>query len=127
MLPLTPANNYTATLLFCGGSSPPQWGNDGGSGYNVTASESRPCARKMPLDFGKLMSKLPLSRTRQFPPTTLAFVSPRTTPTRNTRTTTSSARDGAWEPSTTCQMARCGCECIVVGKKKLGWQCRSRD
>jgi hypothetical protein len=37
LLPLTPANNYTATVLFCGGSNTTQWGTDGGAGYNVTA------------------------------------------------------------------------------------------
>ncbi|XAO25846.1 hypothetical protein I312_104676 [Cryptococcus bacillisporus CA1280] len=37
MLPLTPANNYTVTLLICGGSNTTQWGNDGSAGYNVTA------------------------------------------------------------------------------------------
>lgn len=37
MLPLTPDNNYEPTILFCGGSNPPQWGNDGTAGYNVTA------------------------------------------------------------------------------------------
>ncbi|WVR07362.1 hypothetical protein IAU60_004403 [Kwoniella sp. DSM 27419] len=37
MLPLIPDNGYAATLLFCGGSNPPQWGNDGTAGYNVTA------------------------------------------------------------------------------------------
>lgn len=37
MLPLTPANNYQATLLFCGGSAPPDWGSDGGIKYNITA------------------------------------------------------------------------------------------
>ncbi|OWZ40591.1 glyoxal oxidase [Cryptococcus neoformans 125.91] len=37
MLPLTPANNYTVTLLFCGGSNTTQWGDDGSAGYNVTA------------------------------------------------------------------------------------------
>ena len=36
MLPLTPPNYY-AEILFCGGSDPPQWGNDGTAGYNVTA------------------------------------------------------------------------------------------
>lgn len=36
MLPLTPPNYY-AEVLFCGGSDPPQWGNDGTAGYNVTA------------------------------------------------------------------------------------------
>lgn len=37
MLPLLPDNDYAATVLFCGGSNPPQWGNDGTAGYNVTA------------------------------------------------------------------------------------------
>lgn len=37
MLPLTPDNDYTPTILFCGGSNPPQWGDDGGARYNVTA------------------------------------------------------------------------------------------
>ncbi|KAI9637230.1 glyoxal oxidase N-terminus-domain-containing protein [Dioszegia hungarica] len=37
MLPLIPDNNYSAGILFCGGSNPPQWGNDGTAGYNVTA------------------------------------------------------------------------------------------
>lgn len=51
MLPLTPANNYTATLLFCGGSNPPQWGDDGGSRYNVTAVQAdRTCVRITPTD-----------------------------------------------------------------------------
>lgn len=51
MLPLTPANNYAATILFCGGSNPPQWGNDGGSGYNVTAVPADDsCVRISPLD-----------------------------------------------------------------------------
>jgi hypothetical protein len=49
MLPLTPANNYTATLIFCGGSNPPQWGSDGGAGYNVTAVEAdNTCVRITP-------------------------------------------------------------------------------
>lgn len=51
MLPLTPANNYTATILFCGGSNPPQWGSDGGSGYNVTAVQAdNTCVRISPMD-----------------------------------------------------------------------------
>ena len=37
MLPLLPENDYAATVLFCGGSNPPQWGTDGSAGYNVTA------------------------------------------------------------------------------------------
>lgn len=49
MLPLTPANNYTVTLLFCGGSNPPQWGNDGTAGYNVTAVQAdNTCVRISP-------------------------------------------------------------------------------
>ncbi|CAE6489177.1 unnamed protein product [Rhizoctonia solani] len=41
MLPLTPANNWTATMLFCGGSDlqPKQW-TDGSSKVNVPASSS---------------------------------------------------------------------------------------
>ncbi|CEL60581.1 Galactose oxidase OS=Gibberella zeae (strain PH-1 / ATCC MYA-4620 / FGSC 9075 / NRRL 31084) GN=GAOA PE=3 SV=1 [Rhizoctonia solani AG-1 IB] len=41
MLPLTPANNWTATMLFCGGSDlqPRQW-TDGSSKVNVPASSS---------------------------------------------------------------------------------------
>ena len=38
MLPLTPDNNYEATLLFCGGSNAPfNKSSDGGAGFNVTA------------------------------------------------------------------------------------------
>ncbi|TYJ51663.1 hypothetical protein B9479_007751 [Cryptococcus floricola] len=51
MLPLTPANNYTATLLFCGGSNTTQWGNDGTAGYNVTAVPAdQTCVRISPED-----------------------------------------------------------------------------
>lgn len=51
MLPLTPANNYTVSLLFCGGSNPPQWGDDGGAHYNVTAIPAdNSCVRISPLD-----------------------------------------------------------------------------
>ena len=51
MLPLTPANNYTATIVFCGGSNPPQWGLDGGPGYNVTAVPAdKTCVRINPDD-----------------------------------------------------------------------------
>ncbi|KAK4686430.1 hypothetical protein P7C73_g3698, partial [Tremellales sp. Uapishka_1] len=51
MLPLTPANNYTATLLFCGGSNTTQWGNDGSPGYNVTAVPAdNTCVRISPDD-----------------------------------------------------------------------------
>lgn len=50
MLPLTPDNNYTPTILFCGGSNPPQWG-DGTPGYNVTAVEAdNSCVRISPED-----------------------------------------------------------------------------
>ena len=37
MLPLTPDNNYTVTLLFCGGTNTTEYGSDIGPGYNVTA------------------------------------------------------------------------------------------
>ena len=38
VLPLTPANNYEPTILFCGGSAAPfQKSSDGGAGFNVTA------------------------------------------------------------------------------------------
>ncbi|ORX34898.1 glyoxal oxidase N-terminus-domain-containing protein [Kockovaella imperatae] len=38
MLPLTPENNYTPTILFCGGSSANfTKSSDGGAGFNVTA------------------------------------------------------------------------------------------
>lgn len=51
MLPLTPANNYTATIVFCGGSNPPQWGDDGGAKYNVTAVPAdNSCVRISPDD-----------------------------------------------------------------------------
>jgi hypothetical protein len=51
MLPLLPENNYTATILFCGGSNPPQWGNDGTAGYNVTAVPAdNTCVRISPDD-----------------------------------------------------------------------------
>ncbi|WWD18903.1 hypothetical protein CI109_103359 [Kwoniella shandongensis] len=51
MLPLTPANNYSATLLFCGGSNTTQWGNDGTAGYNVTAVPAdNTCVRITPMD-----------------------------------------------------------------------------
>ena len=50
MLPLTPRNNYTPTILFCGGSNPPQWG-DGTPGYNVTAVQAdNTCVRINPDD-----------------------------------------------------------------------------
>ncbi|OCF30659.1 glyoxal oxidase [Kwoniella heveanensis CBS 569] len=49
MLPLIPDNDYAATLLFCGGSNPPQWGNDGTAGYNVTAiAADNTCVRITP-------------------------------------------------------------------------------
>lgn len=38
ILPLTPDNNYQATLLFCGGSNAPfNKSSDGGAGFNVTS------------------------------------------------------------------------------------------
>jgi hypothetical protein len=52
MLPLTPANNYNPTLLFCGGSSAPfEKSSDGGSAYNITAVEADDtCVRINPND-----------------------------------------------------------------------------
>jgi hypothetical protein len=52
MLPLTPENNYTPTLLFCGGSSAPfEKSSDGGSGFNVTAIPADDsCVRISPED-----------------------------------------------------------------------------
>ena len=51
MLPLTPENNYNPTLVFCGGSNPPQWGDDGSARYNVTAVEAdNSCVRITPDD-----------------------------------------------------------------------------
>jgi len=51
MLPLTPDNNYTATILFCGGSATQTWGSDGGAGYNVTAVQAdNTCVRISPDD-----------------------------------------------------------------------------
>jgi hypothetical protein len=51
MLPLTPDNGFTPTILFCGGSNPPQWGNDGTAGYNVTAVPTdNTCVRISPDD-----------------------------------------------------------------------------
>ena len=51
MLPLTPANNYTATILFCGGSANTEWGNDGGPGFNITAVQADDtCVRINPDD-----------------------------------------------------------------------------
>ncbi|WRT63285.1 uncharacterized protein IL334_000189 [Kwoniella shivajii] len=52
MLPLTPANNYTVSLLFCGGSSAPfTKSSDGGAGFNVTAIQADDtCVRISPED-----------------------------------------------------------------------------
>lgn len=52
MLPLTPANNYTPTLLFCGGSAAPfEKSSDGGSAFNVTAVQADDtCVRISPQD-----------------------------------------------------------------------------
>jgi len=51
MLPLTPANNYTQTILFCGGSNTSFAGStDAGSGYNVTADPAdTSCVRITPV------------------------------------------------------------------------------
>ena len=50
MLPLTPDNNYTPTILFCGGSSAPfNKSSDGGAGFNVTAVQADDtCVRIQP-------------------------------------------------------------------------------
>jgi hypothetical protein len=49
MLPLTPDNNYEVTILFCGGSNPPQWGNDQGPGFNITTvAADNTCVRISP-------------------------------------------------------------------------------
>lgn len=40
MLPLSSANGFQPTLLFCGGSATEQWGDDVGPGYNVTAVQA---------------------------------------------------------------------------------------
>ncbi|WWC57666.1 uncharacterized protein I303_100200 [Kwoniella dejecticola CBS 10117] len=52
MLPLTPANNYTVSLLFCGGSNAPfNKSSDGGAGFNVTAIPADDsCVRISPED-----------------------------------------------------------------------------
>lgn len=44
MLPLTPENNYTPTILFCGGTNgltEAQWGWYGGPGSNVSETKRR--------------------------------------------------------------------------------------
>lgn len=52
MLPLTPANNYSATILFCGGSNADlSKSSDGGAGFNVTAVVAdQTCVRISPED-----------------------------------------------------------------------------
>ena len=52
MLPLTPANNYNPTLLFCGGSdSPMQNASDGGAKFNITSYPADDtCVRITPED-----------------------------------------------------------------------------
>jgi hypothetical protein len=52
MLPLTPANNYTQTILFCGGSAANlAKSTDGGAGFNVTAVQADDsCVRINPND-----------------------------------------------------------------------------
>ncbi|EIW67797.1 hypothetical protein TREMEDRAFT_39940 [Tremella mesenterica DSM 1558] len=52
MLPLTPANNYEPTILFCGGSSAPfNKSSDGGANFNVTAyAADDTCVRIRPMD-----------------------------------------------------------------------------
>lgn len=50
MLPLTPANNYEPTILFCGGSAADfSKSSDGASGFNVTAVQAdSTCVRITP-------------------------------------------------------------------------------
>jgi FlaG/FlaF family flagellin (archaellin) len=51
MLPLTPANNYTPTVIFCGGSDMPDeyWGNYSFPNYNTwTYPASKDCQRLTP-------------------------------------------------------------------------------
>ncbi|KAK8844701.1 hypothetical protein IAR55_006550 [Kwoniella newhampshirensis] len=52
ILPLTPANNYTATILFCGGSNANfNLSSDGGAQFNVTAVPADDtCVRISPED-----------------------------------------------------------------------------
>lgn len=52
MLPLTPANNYSAEILFCGGSAADlSKSSDGGAGFNVTAVKADDsCVRISPDD-----------------------------------------------------------------------------
>ncbi|WWC85422.1 uncharacterized protein L201_000285 [Kwoniella dendrophila CBS 6074] len=52
MLALTPANNYTVSLLFCGGSNAPfEKSSDGGANFNVTAIPADDsCVRISPED-----------------------------------------------------------------------------
>ncbi|ODO00257.1 hypothetical protein I350_06886 [Cryptococcus amylolentus CBS 6273] len=52
MLPLTPANNYSATILFCGGSAADfNQSSDGGAQFNVTAVKADDsCVRISPED-----------------------------------------------------------------------------
>lgn len=60
MLPLTPENNYTPTILFCGGTylPPNQWGNYSGPGVNLyEVSASTDCSSITPEDaHGNLVS-----------------------------------------------------------------------
>ncbi|KDN52348.1 copper radical oxidase [Tilletiaria anomala UBC 951] len=54
MLPLTPENSYTPTILFCGGSvlTEQQWGNYTGPGINVqTVEASSDCSSITPENF----------------------------------------------------------------------------
>lgn len=51
MLPLSKDNNYNPTILFCGGSNPPNWGNDGGPTMNITSvAADNSCVRINPDD-----------------------------------------------------------------------------
>ncbi|KAN0060686.1 hypothetical protein ACQY0O_007344 [Thecaphora frezii] len=51
MLPMTPANNYSQEILFCGGVQRPlnEWGNGGGPAYNpLNTPASKVCERIAP-------------------------------------------------------------------------------
>ncbi|KAI0741782.1 copper radical oxidase [Daedaleopsis nitida] len=63
MFPLTPDNNYTATLLFCGGTSlqPDQWKTD----WNIAAyNASDSCVRITPDESGSYVDDDPLPEGR---------------------------------------------------------------
>ena len=53
LLPLIPDNDYTPTVLFCGGSNPPTFGASTGPGFNITALPAdNSCVRISPDNAG---------------------------------------------------------------------------